>query len=153
MADITFECPECKQHLVIDAGSAGLEIPCPNCSQSITVKRKWKPYESKIIYICAALCPPVGLFFGILGIISPPRRKQGEILLCTALLIFVAHGYLGYKTIKSPAFMAALIESRAESGDAKSQCALGLAYRDGRIEAAPILNRLAKFRFLIRWAF
>src|SRR5580704_9464544 len=37
MADITFECPECKQHLVIDAEESGAEIKCPTCSRSITV--------------------------------------------------------------------------------------------------------------------
>jgi hypothetical protein len=37
MADITFECPECKQHFVIDAGNAGLDIQCPTCSRSIKV--------------------------------------------------------------------------------------------------------------------
>lgn len=36
-ADITFECPECKQHLVIDAGDGGSEILCPTCSKPITV--------------------------------------------------------------------------------------------------------------------
>jgi len=39
MADITFECPECKQHLVIDAGNASLDIDCPTCSQLITVPK------------------------------------------------------------------------------------------------------------------
>jgi hypothetical protein len=37
MADITFQCPECKQPLAVDAGSAGLQFPCPICSRSITV--------------------------------------------------------------------------------------------------------------------
>jgi len=37
MADIAFECPECKQHLVIDAGYAGQQVQCSTCSRSITV--------------------------------------------------------------------------------------------------------------------
>lgn len=37
MADITFECPECKQHLVIDAASTGFQVQCPACSLSVTV--------------------------------------------------------------------------------------------------------------------
>lgn len=37
MADITFECSECKQPLVVDAGGAGQQVQCPTCSQSIKV--------------------------------------------------------------------------------------------------------------------
>lgn len=37
MADITFECPECKQHLVIDVVNGGFDIPCPTCSKMISV--------------------------------------------------------------------------------------------------------------------
>jgi hypothetical protein len=39
-ADITFECPECKQHLEIDAVNAGVQLQCPTCSKSITVPQK-----------------------------------------------------------------------------------------------------------------
>ena len=37
MADITFDCPQCKQRLEIDAGNAGVQITCPTCARKITV--------------------------------------------------------------------------------------------------------------------
>jgi hypothetical protein len=40
MADISFECPECKQHLVIDAGNAGAKIQCPTCLRLMTVPQR-----------------------------------------------------------------------------------------------------------------
>ena len=35
--DITFECHQCGQSLVIDAAGANLPITCPNCNQNLTV--------------------------------------------------------------------------------------------------------------------
>jgi|HubBroStandDraft_5_1064220.scaffolds.fasta_scaffold520214_2 hypothetical protein len=35
--DILFSCPECQQHVVIDADGAGLLVDCPNCSREIRV--------------------------------------------------------------------------------------------------------------------
>jgi tetratricopeptide (TPR) repeat protein len=43
MAEIHFECPECKQSLAIDAGNAGADIQCPTCSKSITVPKTADP--------------------------------------------------------------------------------------------------------------
>jgi tetratricopeptide (TPR) repeat protein len=37
MAEIKFQCPECQQHLAIDACQAGLKATCPTCSRTITV--------------------------------------------------------------------------------------------------------------------
>lgn len=35
--DITFNCPECEQELVVDSSYAGEEIECPECSAKIIV--------------------------------------------------------------------------------------------------------------------
>lgn len=41
MSDINFSCPYCQNPLVVGEEGAGLEIPCPVCSQEITI-----PHES-----------------------------------------------------------------------------------------------------------
>ena len=33
--DITFSCPLCEQHMVIDEAGAGLIVPCPKCAQEV----------------------------------------------------------------------------------------------------------------------
>jgi hypothetical protein len=35
--DILFSCPECQQHVVIDADGAGLLVDCPNCGREVRV--------------------------------------------------------------------------------------------------------------------
>lgn len=35
--DILFSCPNCKQQLEADAGSAGSEIQCPSCATPLTI--------------------------------------------------------------------------------------------------------------------
>jgi len=35
--DISFGCPGCQQHMVIDEAGAGLLVPCPKCGQEIRV--------------------------------------------------------------------------------------------------------------------
>ena len=35
--DILFSCPECQQHVVIDAAGAGLLVDCPNCGREVRV--------------------------------------------------------------------------------------------------------------------
>lgn len=37
MSDITFQCPECTQKLVVDVSGAGLKIPCPTCHKPIQI--------------------------------------------------------------------------------------------------------------------
>ena len=37
MADITFDCPHCQNHIVVDACGAGVEVPCPHCSHSLVI--------------------------------------------------------------------------------------------------------------------
>jgi hypothetical protein len=49
MADITFECPECKQRLVVDSVHAGSEIPCPTCSKMTVVPTAANPSEFPIV--------------------------------------------------------------------------------------------------------
>jgi DNA-directed RNA polymerase subunit RPC12/RpoP len=35
--DITFNCPNCKQEMLVDAGDVGREVECPSCGESITI--------------------------------------------------------------------------------------------------------------------
>jgi len=35
--DITFNCPNCKQEMLVDAEDAGREVECPSCGESITI--------------------------------------------------------------------------------------------------------------------
>lgn len=35
--DITFNCPKCKQELVVDASGAGSEIQCPECENDLII--------------------------------------------------------------------------------------------------------------------
>jgi len=37
VSDIKFNCPQCGQHLAVDAASAGTTVACPNCSELIVV--------------------------------------------------------------------------------------------------------------------
>jgi predicted RNA-binding Zn-ribbon protein involved in translation (DUF1610 family) len=38
--EIIFNCPNCGQELSVDAEGAGTELPCPTCSETITVPEK-----------------------------------------------------------------------------------------------------------------
>ena len=35
--DISFGCPECQQHMVIDEAGAGLVVACPKCGRETRV--------------------------------------------------------------------------------------------------------------------
>ena len=35
--DITFSCPACQGNLIVEAGAAGISVPCPHCGKTITV--------------------------------------------------------------------------------------------------------------------
>jgi len=37
MADITFTCARCNQHLVVDAAGAGMMVSCPTCNGRLVV--------------------------------------------------------------------------------------------------------------------
>ncbi|MEZ5302754.1 MAG: hypothetical protein R3F11_19265 [Verrucomicrobiales bacterium] len=37
MSDIEFDCPKCRQPLVVEAEAGGLEVPCPLCSELIDI--------------------------------------------------------------------------------------------------------------------
>jgi DNA-directed RNA polymerase subunit RPC12/RpoP len=37
MSDIKFNCPQCGQHLTVDATGAGMTVACPKCGQAIIV--------------------------------------------------------------------------------------------------------------------
>ena len=41
--DILFNCPECRQHVVIDAAGAGLLVNCPNCNREVRVPAPVNP--------------------------------------------------------------------------------------------------------------
>lgn len=43
MSDITFDCPECAGHLVVDEKGAGMTVPCPECGKPISVPRLTTP--------------------------------------------------------------------------------------------------------------
>jgi hypothetical protein len=38
--DISFDCPGCGQHLVIDEAGAGLVVQCPQCARDVTVPHR-----------------------------------------------------------------------------------------------------------------
>src|ERR1051325_10000569 len=37
MIEITFDCPHCGQNLVVDVEGVGLDVPCPACTQPVTI--------------------------------------------------------------------------------------------------------------------
>ena len=37
MSDIKFNCPQCGQHLAVDAAGAGMTVACPKCGQATSV--------------------------------------------------------------------------------------------------------------------
>jgi len=43
MADITFECPHCQQHIEADDSICGQTVECPSCKGEIVVPEKPKP--------------------------------------------------------------------------------------------------------------
>jgi hypothetical protein len=38
--DISFSCPNCQQHLVVDEAGAGMQISCPTCAATVTIPTK-----------------------------------------------------------------------------------------------------------------
>lgn len=43
MADIFFQCPECDGQLVVDDRGAGMQLPCPFCSKTVTIPHTKAP--------------------------------------------------------------------------------------------------------------
>jgi uncharacterized RDD family membrane protein YckC len=80
MADITFECPECKQHIVIDAVDAGLQVQCPTCSRSITVPQK-------SLVTAQAINPDQAMAVGLANYAGLGRRFAAGFVDCVALFI------------------------------------------------------------------
>ena len=37
MADIKFQCPECRQKIAVDGSAGGLQVDCPNCRSTLTI--------------------------------------------------------------------------------------------------------------------
>jgi hypothetical protein len=37
--DLTFECPQCKQEMVVDASGGGSEVECPGCGATVTIPK------------------------------------------------------------------------------------------------------------------
>jgi len=35
--DLTFNCPNCKQEMIADAGGSGSEVECPTCGATVTI--------------------------------------------------------------------------------------------------------------------
>jgi hypothetical protein len=40
MADISFECPKCTGHLVVDEEAAGRKVKCPDCGEPLVIPEK-----------------------------------------------------------------------------------------------------------------
>ena len=54
--DITFDCPHCRKHLVVDADGVGLAIPCPICAGPVTIpdtseakKFRWQQIRAVVL--------------------------------------------------------------------------------------------------------
>jgi uncharacterized RDD family membrane protein YckC len=120
MADITFECPECKQHLVIDAGDAGSEIQCPTCFKIITVPQTIIPAPTQIAGASgyarlftrfAAGCVDFIVLYILssilIAVILDIGNSEGLIPACGDLLV-VLNGWIYYSVLLSSSWQATL---------------------------------------------
>ena len=81
MADINFDCPECRHNLEVDESGAGMTVPCPECSRPITipfpalapfqVKTRACPFCGEQILSVAKKCKHCGEFLD-----RPPSRPN-----------------------------------------------------------------------------
>jgi hypothetical protein len=49
MAEITFDCPECKHPLKVDESAAGMIVDCPLCAKKIQIPKKATPLVVGVI--------------------------------------------------------------------------------------------------------
>jgi DNA-directed RNA polymerase subunit RPC12/RpoP len=80
MSDIKFNCPQCGQHLAVDAAGAGTTVACPKCGQSIIVPRLARLAKSN----------------------SPKRMKWWLVSAGVAAAAVLAAGFLIWQTLWRP---------------------------------------------------
>lgn len=76
MSDIKFNCPQCGQHLAVDATGAGTPVACPKCGQAIVVPhlaRLARPETSMRMkwWLLATGVVAVALIIGLLVWLTP----------------------------------------------------------------------------------
>jgi DNA-directed RNA polymerase subunit RPC12/RpoP len=83
---ISFACPSCKQTLEVEDRGAGLIVPCPTCSEKVTIP--WKVEPAVVSPIASSV------------VYNSPSRKSDDIppvihagLLC--LLIYISIAFIG----------------------------------------------------------
>jgi hypothetical protein len=83
---ISFSCPSCKQTLEVEERGAGLIVPCPTCSEQLTI-----PWKVEPVVVRPAASP---------SIYDRPKRTEPDVppvihagLLC--LCIYVALAFIG----------------------------------------------------------
>ena len=91
MADISFQCPECKQSLEIDAVSAGQQVQCPACCKLVMVPATLpliapliqnppkRGSAKKTFLIICLICCGIFAFLVILGVVSS-KGSKGEFM-------------------------------------------------------------------------
>jgi predicted RNA-binding Zn-ribbon protein involved in translation (DUF1610 family) len=83
MNDIKFNCPQCGQHLAVDATGAGTTVACPQCGQAIIVPRAVAPCKpSKLLWIAPLLVVAtalVGLGCYWMWLRHEPQRLAGGV--------------------------------------------------------------------------
>ena len=56
--DIVFSCPNCQGELVVDRDGAGLSLPCPRCSQPLTIPDYQSLPQLEVLPPATAVEPP-----------------------------------------------------------------------------------------------
>ena len=95
MADISFNCPECKGNLAVDDSAAGMTLSCPLCSKSIKVPSNAEsgaasgsntndsvacPYCGEQILSTAIKCKHCGEFLDGRSPLQQPRQYPAHLL-------------------------------------------------------------------------
>jgi DNA-directed RNA polymerase subunit RPC12/RpoP len=73
MGDIEFNCPQCDQHLAVEATAAGITVACPNCGQAILVPqmapgsaKPESPKQTQWWLVAAGVTEQVSAFDGLI---------------------------------------------------------------------------------------
>ena len=80
MSDIKFNCPQCGQHLAVDATGAGTTVACPKCGQAILIPqlarpaRQEPPRQAKRWWLPLAGIAALALIAGFLVWQTPWRK-------------------------------------------------------------------------------
>ena len=116
MAEFKFSCPHCDQHILVDAGYAGVQINCPACLKLITVPEAPGAAQPPPPPVPAAQRPaarspaaPVAARGGYQAP-QPPAQKTGssvlkKVLVISAIVVGLAvlggGGWFGYTKLKA----------------------------------------------------